>query len=95
MEKTKLDFSTDTLGLPESNCCECGHILEACAGPRKPLPGDCTLCGYCGCLNVFDGDLRLRKPTDDEIFAVAGHPTFQAMRRAIIRVNEKKAKHDG
>jgi len=87
----KLDLSKETL-LPWSACCECGKRVDAVSGPCVPAPGDMTLCAYCGCLNVFNGKLELRAPTDDEIFQVATSKEFQAVRRAIHAVNAPKEK---
>jgi hypothetical protein len=70
--------------VPASCCCECGNVLELCTGKAKaPSPGDFSLCFRCSCLNVFDRELRLRKPTDDEIFAAAADPELQALRRGV------------
>lgn len=72
--------------LPESACCECGHRMDACSGPTLPSEGDLTLCIACACLNVFDADLKLRRPTDDEIFEAAKDSDLQTLRRAILSI---------
>ncbi len=78
-----------TTRLPSSACCECGYQMDACSGHSKPSPGDLSLCVRCGSLNFFDDDLRLRRPTDDELFEAAKDPTIQRMRRAIMRVQRE------
>ena len=86
-------FSKDVL-LEPSACCECGDMLERCFGLGQPEPGDFTLCIRCGCLNVFDETLRLRAPTDDELFEAAAHAGIQLARRAIERCNAKPKQAD-
>lgn len=70
--------------MPESRYCECGKQLDACSGDNRPSPGDATLCIDCGSLNFFGDDLRLRKPTDEEMLEAAADPGIQRLRRAII-----------
>lgn len=70
------DFNFDVkTQVAASVCCECGAMLDGVSGPCQPSPGDMTLCIYCGCLNVFDDDMLLRRPTDDE-FLEAAASTF-------------------
>lgn len=76
---------------PDSKCCECGtHITGASSSDgSKPSQGDFTLCIKCGSLNVFDADLTLRAPTDDEIIESATMSDLQDLRRKILEVNDK------
>jgi hypothetical protein len=83
----------DETNHPSSPCCECGKMLDRCTGHGCPEPGDGTLCINCGCLNIFDSDLRLRRPTDDEIFAAAKMPVIQIIRRLIEKVNNDLSKN--
>jgi len=76
-------FDIETM-VPESACCECGHVMDACTGETQPTEGDYTLCIECACLNIFDADLTLRRLTDDEIFEAAKDSHLQALRRAIL-----------
>jgi hypothetical protein len=75
--------------LEPSNCCECGKVLDACGGPSRPEAGDYTMCMYCGSLNIFDEGLKLRGPTDDEIFTAAADPTFQFLRMVLERARAR------
>ena len=70
---------------PASPCCECGKVLELCTGRGTPEPGNFTLCSGCGCLNVFGEDMKLRKPTDEEIFEAAHNRDLQTLRRGLER----------
>lgn len=56
-----------------SACTNCKRMLDAASkNPRKPRPGDMTICLYCGHLMTFGKRLVLREPTDDELIDVAG-----------------------
>ena len=84
--------------VPASPCCECGKVLELCAGKKNtPSPGDLSICFDCGGLNVFGQDLRLRKPTDEETFAAAADSEFQTLRRsaAWVVAQRKRGKSEG
>lgn len=85
--KVALNFSVD-MRLEASPCCECGKLLTGASGPCQPSPDDMTLCLYCGSLNVFDVNLRLRRPTDAEFFEAAKSPVIQALHHAIIEANK-------
>jgi hypothetical protein len=84
-----LDFSMD-VETPSSACCECGKRLNGAAGPREPRPGDLLLCIGCGSLNVFGEDLRLRRPTDDEMFEAARTSSVQEVRRIILAMQSNR-----
>ena len=80
-----LNFDTESV-TPALVCVECGHGMDRTSGPCAPGPGACALCFFCGSLNVFDADMRFRRPTDAEVFAVARDEDFQRARRAILEV---------
>lgn len=82
-----LDIDTDT---PDLVCVECRYAADRTAGPRKPEPGDMTLCCGCGSLNIFTEDMRWRRPNDEEFFEAAAHSELQAARRAIIEMNARR-----
>jgi hypothetical protein len=46
-----------------------------------PRPGDLTVCLYCGHLQAFDADLKLRNLTDEEMHAIAGDEKLLAAQR--------------
>jgi hypothetical protein len=60
--------------------------MDSCNGPDKPTPGDFSLCIRCASLNVFGDDMRLRAPTDEEIFTAAASSDVQEARRIILRL---------
>ena len=74
IQPTDLNLDSE---VPESSCCECGQQLDGAAGHERPSPGDYSMCVYCTSLNIFDDDLRLRRPTDEEYLIAAADPGFQ------------------
>ena len=87
---TPIDFSVDTK-LPQSQCCACGTTLDGAAGRAAPKPGDFSICIYCGALSVFDEDLKLREPTQEEAIAFA---ESECARRAQEIIFDMKKKTD-
>jgi hypothetical protein len=64
---------------PVSPCRRCGKPLDAATGvigADTPGAGDVSICAYCGTVALFDSDLRLRPPTEDEIDALLGDDSF-------------------
>lgn len=82
---------SDETRLTPSPCCECGRLLDAASGTGFPKPDDFTLCAYCGSINVFNEELKLRAPTEEELFFVAVNKPVQVM-RAILEEMWKKRK---
>jgi hypothetical protein len=57
--------------IPEQNCEECGHSLDAVskiggAVKKLPLKGDISICGYCGAVGRFDEQLIVRIWTEED-----------------------------
>lgn len=89
-------------------CPHCGRALDRasqtdleseevlCA--TMPTPGDVTIDMFgCGEWAVFDSDLRLRVPTDDELIFIGLNPGCRAVRTVWVRMNEERrldAKND-
>lgn len=86
---TELNFDTETV-TPDLVCVECGKPMDRTAGACAPGPGDFTLCIGCASLNIFNDDMRFRKPTDEEMLAAAADAEFQTARRAILKVNASR-----
>jgi hypothetical protein len=82
----------DTRLKPGVHCCECGKPMVDVLGEGTPFPGAAIMCGECGCLSIFDEDLNVRAPVDDEIFLAAKDPVIQAARRAILEFNRLRGK---
>jgi hypothetical protein len=76
-------LTTETPGLV---CVSCAHAMNRTTGDGKLEPGDFTLCIRCGALNVFDDDLRLRKPTRKEAREANAMGEMQDMQAAIMAV---------
>lgn len=58
---------TETHKTPESPCPYCGYVLDAATGGGVPEPGDVTICIQCIEFGVLDENLKVRKPTADEL----------------------------
>lgn len=73
-----MNLSARTTRHTESPCVNCAKLLDAASmftfGDEEATPdeGDFTVCLYCRHLMVFNADLSLRNPTDDEIKLIAG-----------------------
>lgn len=71
-------------------CPHCGAKLNRTAGVAKagkPQPklqeGAVTMCFACGEWSVFDANLDMRKPTEDELAEIALNPVAQKLREAM------------
>lgn len=80
------ELELGTTRYPPTLCWECGKSLDACIGRRRPAPGDLTLCGYCGSLNTFGEDLRLQKPSDEDMIEAAANPEIQEDLKALLPI---------
>lgn len=52
--------------VPVSKCYSCGAMLDMATEARKgafPTPGAISICIYCLAISVFDGSLRLGRPS--------------------------------
>jgi hypothetical protein len=47
-------------------------------GEHSPRDGDMTVCLYCRHVMIYNADLSLRNPTDEEIVEIAGDPALVA-----------------
>lgn len=73
------------------NCPYCHYKVDRClnistAGP--PKAGDFTLCIRCGNLSIFDSELKMRVPSEDDLAELAKSPEnmqLVARARAAIR----------
>ena len=84
--------------VPKMRCANCGKRLDRASGVvdrqarnvQKPIPGDISLCIGCGHLSVFDENLRLRPPTDDEVIKWAGDDRLVGASYALASIRQKK-----
>jgi hypothetical protein len=59
--------------IPQQRCSRCKHPLdEACCtgGDHKPTPGMISICVECGKITIFDEQLRLREPSEQELLDI-------------------------
>lgn len=80
--------------VPLSLCHQCGASLDAACliqktgQPRpdkvKALPGDISVCIYCGCIHKFDQDVHLRKATKGDLTAcmLSSMETYETLMKA-------------
>lgn len=72
-----------------NKCLNCDAVLDASSSTdedtRGPEPGDATICFYCGHLMVFDHELNLRNPNDDELIEMAGDPRLRLVMDACAK----------
>lgn len=55
--------------IPQARCYHCGYVMIECTGVKTnyaPSPGDVSICAACGAIAVFNSDLTMREPTQDE-----------------------------
>lgn len=85
--KAQFDGYLDhTERLPISECRGCGYRADSATGPRKPEPGDVSICARCRTLSVYGDDMTLRPPTDEEWAALADNPALRALTNAVAQV---------
>ena len=86
----------DTMQIPASECWNCHKVNDACSGSGAPSEGNFTLCINCGCLSVFQADLTLRAPSDDELAESTTMPKIGVFRRAIMQTRAAlESDHEG
>jgi len=76
-------------------CLGCGAPNDATSpthGGNKPSEGDVTVCMYCGHISVFNADLTLRNPNDEEAYAIAGDQRILQIQKARAKSNIKSWK---
>lgn len=72
------------------NCrCDLSAHTNIIDREAMPTPGDVAVCLYCGHIMIWEEDMELREPTDEEAFSMAGDPDLvNAMR--LVRYWEKR-----
>jgi hypothetical protein len=79
---------------PETKCLACGHILNGVfpVPGEKDLPpeeGCRTLCIRCGALMVFNKDLTLREPTEEEKAEIDSDPIVKRARDRLQQIRAR------
>lgn len=73
--------------VPKSPCPHC-HIENNGAlnvmHDEGPTPGDATICLYCGGWSIFDDDLLMRLPTEDELAEIKAIPQAGMAEAAVL-----------
>ena len=69
---------------PKSKCPSCKATLTGASnvGEVGPVPGDFSICWYCQAVMVFNDDLTLREPTEEDIAEVDTLKLSQMQRAA-------------
>jgi len=79
--------------LSEQPCPYCGSILDGTTsafGDYDPSPGAMTVCIECTKVSIFDDNLVMRLPTDEEEFIIN---TFPAIKRVLDAIKKAKEMH--
>jgi hypothetical protein len=78
---------------PESICASCGTKLDGASGlSARPKPGDISICLYCGHIQAFGWDLKLRDLTDEEMHAIAGNKQVIAAEKICAQFRKEHPK---
>src|SRR5215469_15545406 len=83
--------------IPKVKCLKCGYKMDATThayGNRRPHEGDISMCLFCGQLMLFNADLTLRLPTNEENRELRSNP--DVIKADIVRASvmaNKKLKH--
>jgi hypothetical protein len=70
-------------------CPHCGKTIDSASTPDrgsdyKPEPGDASLCFGCGEWCMFQDDLTLRKPSEEELIEIGLDPDCRRVRQAWV-----------
>lgn len=85
-----------TTETPTALCPACGHKIDRASSmdDATPSAGDISICIRCAAVNLFAGDLTLRRPTADELDALKrseSWPDIQRHVHALLRVKRTPA----
>ncbi len=82
-----------TTGTPKRPCLGCGAqnnaATETFGEEAIPSEGDASVCIYCGHISIFNADLTLRNPTDEEIHSIAGDERILKIQKARAEIDIK------
>ena len=80
------NMKTDT-AIPVTRCLKCGYRLDtstdAFSGGESPKGGDVSMCLSCGHIALFNADLTLREPNEQEAREISLMP--QVMQAQLAR----------
>lgn len=80
------DETTPEHDVTPNRCPHCEHILEGATGvttQNAPKPGDVTLCIYCAAVLVFQDDMRVRLPVEEEANEFASNGELMKMQKIV------------
>ena len=83
--KPKVYLASTSKKMEGNHCPTCGGSAEGGTSldperfVHRAQPGDYALCDYCGTTNVYGPDLMLRRPTGEDLAALATKPSLVAM----------------
>lgn len=80
------DYFDTTARVPASYCLNCNYKLDACSGSRAPRANDITVCVSCWHVMVFDSDLTLRAPTEEEEVLIE---TDENLSQTIVQIQNR------
>jgi hypothetical protein len=84
----KTDYNT-----PEGKCLSCGHVVSAAFSADEddnpPRGGNATICIQCGHAMIFNEDLTLREPTEEEKAEIDTDPIVREARGRLQRIRAR------
>ncbi len=82
--------------MPPTVCLGCGGKIDGATHvgdeDTTPDPGSIVVCIYCGHIQAYDDDLRLRELTPEEQLIIAGDERILAIQRARALAEEMEKK---
>jgi hypothetical protein len=79
-----------------TRCINCHHKLDAATthplelDQRRPRGGDTTVCIECRHIMIYNNDLTVRNPTDEEIIDLAGDKDIIALMKLFAEFDKRK-----
>ncbi len=72
-----------TTKLPSDSCPHCGKVLDRALQMKgySPSEGSVSICIRCANVSLFGENLRLRKPTDEELTSLRSMPVWAEIER--------------
>ncbi len=88
--KKDYDYDAET---PSSPCPNCGKVLDKATSANldghKPRPGDVSVCWKCKAILVFNNDLILMNPAEEELVLIKQHPDIKRILSVLKSIEDR------